>query len=177
MLKQRYDYVFRKTGTKLGCRFKGTNQPRSLHDALDDDSHHGARRLAPTNPGERPQRRGLFRNRVLYTEALEPPAERLQRDDGAHQSSPCGLRRKAAAIAERNRRDRGDERVIIKLWRNETGTIDRRHGGVIRVVAGPGKEIELSGEHFTNRRLSPHQAVPPGPPRLDVEPHFLLERL
>src|SRR5215813_3243391 len=74
MLKQRYDYILRKTGTQLGCRFKGTNQPRSLHDALDDDSHHGARRLAPTNPGERPQRRGLFRNRVLYTEALEPPA-------------------------------------------------------------------------------------------------------
>jgi len=57
---------------------------------------------------------------VLYTEALEPPAERLQRDDGAHQSSPRGLCRKAAAIAERNGRDRGDERVIIKLWRRST---------------------------------------------------------
>jgi hypothetical protein len=61
--------------------------------------------------------------------------------------SPRGLCSKAAAIAERNRRDRGDERVIIKLWRNETRTIDRRRGGVIRVVAAPSKEIELSGGH------------------------------
>jgi hypothetical protein len=49
--------------------------------------------------------------------------------------------------------------------------------GLIRVVAGPGKEIELSGGHQTSRRSSPNEAVPPGPPSLDIEPHLLLERL
>jgi len=84
---------------------------------------------------------------MLDAEALEAPAKRLQGGNGAHQSSPPGLRRKAAAIAERGRRDRGDERVIVKLWRNEAGAIDRRRDSLIRVVAGPGKEIELSRGH------------------------------
>jgi hypothetical protein len=100
--------------TALG-RLEGTIQPRSLHDPLDDNPPHGARRLAPTNSGERPQRCGLFRNRMFYAEALETPAERLPRGYGTHQSSPPGLRSKAAAIAERSRRDRGNERVIVKL--------------------------------------------------------------
>jgi hypothetical protein len=52
---------------------------------------------------------------MLDAEALKPPAERLQPGYRAHQFSPAGLRPKAVAIAERGRRDRGDERVIVKL--------------------------------------------------------------
>jgi hypothetical protein len=100
--------------------------------------HRKPRRCSGGSSPQEPRCRA--RHRLSRTEALEPPTERLQRDDGAHQSSPRGLCRKAAAIAERNRRDRGDERVIIKLWRNETGTIDRRRGGVIRVVAAPQRD-------------------------------------
>ena len=54
--------------------------------------------------------------------------------------------RKVAAIAERGRRDRGDERVIVQLSHKDAGPIDPRCG-VARVVAGPSEEIELSGGH------------------------------
>ena len=54
MPKQRHDNVPWKTDAQLGGRFEGTNQPRSLHDPFDDNPPHGARRLAPTDPGKRP---------------------------------------------------------------------------------------------------------------------------
>jgi hypothetical protein len=52
---------------------------------------------------------------MLEPEASEAPAERLQGDYSAHQQSPPGFRCKAAAIAERGVRDRGDERAVVKL--------------------------------------------------------------
>ena len=105
----------RKAEVQLGRSFDGTIEPWSLHDLLDDDPRHGARRLAPTDYRERLQSRGLFRDRMLYAEALEPPAERLQSAYGADEATPPRFRRKTATIADRGVRDRSDERVIIKL--------------------------------------------------------------
>ena len=89
--------------------------PGPCTNLLDDDPRHGARRLAPTDYRERLQSRGLFRDRMLYAEALEPPAERLQSAYGAHEATPPRFRRKTATIAHRGARDRSDERVIVKL--------------------------------------------------------------
>ena len=114
---------------------------------------------------------------MFSAKALKTPAERLQCGYSAHLSPPPRLGRKIAAIAERGSRDRGDERIIVKLRRNQPGPTDGPCGGVVRVVAGPGEEIELCDRHSISRHSAPNQPAPPGPRRLEIEPHLLFERL
>jgi len=94
---------------------RALTQPRSLHNPFNDNSPHDARRLGSADPNKRPQRGDLLRNRMFSAKALETPTKCLQRGYRADQSSSPGLRRKAAAIAERGRRDSGNEPVIVEL--------------------------------------------------------------
>jgi hypothetical protein len=50
-------------------------------------------------------------------------------------------------------------------------------GGFIRALSALGREIGLPRGNSTSRRSPPNEAAPPGPRRLDVEPHLLFERL
>jgi hypothetical protein len=52
---------------------------------------------------------------MFSPKALETPTKCLQGVYRADQSSSPGLRRKAAAIAERGRQDSGNEPVIVEL--------------------------------------------------------------
>src|SRR5262252_1845616 len=87
---------------------------------------------------------------MLETEASEAAAKRLQGEDSPNQLPPRGFRGKAAAIANKGVRDRGDERLILKLRGDATRPIGCGRGDLIRAVATAGEKIELQGGYQTS---------------------------
>ena len=54
MPKQWQNYITWKTDTQLGSRLEGIDQPRSLHNAINNNPPYRARRLAATDLCKRP---------------------------------------------------------------------------------------------------------------------------
>jgi hypothetical protein len=64
---------------------------------------------------------------------------------------------KSSTVSEADARSEGRlKEARIGRRHAVTRLTDRRRGGVTRVVAGPGKEIELSGRHWMKRRSPPN---------------------
>ena len=144
MLEERCDDPRGNVRADLRGYVGSSSQARALNNLVNDDPRHRMRSVAATDQRESVKRGSLLGYCVLYPEALEVAAERLERGYGFRQTPPPDFRREGVAFGLRRPLDRNNQCLVVQCARRQASPFGLGWDRAVRDESGGTKKIELS---------------------------------